>query len=264
MKSINARVLILGHQGDDVIETLLMRIARGSSSAGLSAPHPVKTFPDGFIRLRPMLACGRRELAEGLRKTKVRWREDPSNASNRYLRNRLRRYVVPEWKRVSEHDVRKGVLLTREILEADDQALERWADTVIPAGKRVGELDLCAVKPLPRAVLRRVLHRFLNRNLGVAGLSREAFEGLIDRIFAGSKGKHSIGPDTFLEIDGDRLSIRRAGDRGPCWNDVIVTVGSEVAFPGGSILRIEGIASLRTGTGTDPSPFSASLVSVLS
>jgi tRNA(Ile)-lysidine synthase len=201
------RVLWLGHQQDDIAESMLMRLARGSGAAGLAAPRPLQAGP-GEWRLRPLLGLGKAELAAALKSAGAPWREDRSNAGEAFLRNRIRRRVLPAWRRASpERDALAGAALARELLEEDDDALEAWAARV-PFGRR-GELALARVRDLPRAVARRVLRRWLARHARGTNLSRQGFERLLGALARGRPARHSLGPGGFAVIRAGRLSFAR-------------------------------------------------------
>ena len=68
MRRRRLRALWLGHQQDDVAETQLMRLARGSGTAGLAAPRPVQDGPSGRRHLRPLLDLKKREIAGARRR----------------------------------------------------------------------------------------------------------------------------------------------------------------------------------------------------
>jgi tRNA(Ile)-lysidine synthase len=87
-----ARWLATGHQADDQAETVLLRILRGTGPDGLGG-IPERS-PDGRI-VRPLLGVSRAEIERFARARRLRWREDASNASDRYARNRLRRHWLP-------------------------------------------------------------------------------------------------------------------------------------------------------------------------
>lgn len=83
-------VVATAHTEDDQLETVLMRAIRGSEARGLAAlyaPSP------GFVR--PLLHARRADVAEYAQARGVEWAEDPTNASLRFFRNRVRRQLLP-------------------------------------------------------------------------------------------------------------------------------------------------------------------------
>jgi tRNA(Ile)-lysidine synthase len=92
LRSVSERVqgpVLTAHNRDDQVETVFMRALRGAGTrglAGLRAPSPVR---------RPFLDVSRAELREYARVHEIDWIEDPTNRSLDYLRNRLRREILP-------------------------------------------------------------------------------------------------------------------------------------------------------------------------
>ena len=80
------------HHADDQAETVLLRLLRGTGPDGLGG-IPERS-PDGRI-LRPLLGMSRDEIRAYAAARGVRWREDASNRSTEYARNRLRRNWLP-------------------------------------------------------------------------------------------------------------------------------------------------------------------------
>lgn len=202
----HARVLWLGHQQDDVAETLLMRLARGSGAGGLSAPRPVQRMPAKRIHLRPLLGLRKHEIVAALRAAGLRWREDATNAAGDFFRNRLRRDVLPVWTAAAQRDAVAGAARSRELLEEDDGALEAWVDRVAPIGQS-GDLLLGRLRGLPRAVRRRALHRWLLRCRPKVDISRQAFEALLMATERESSTRHSLGPAAFAVLHSGRLKF---------------------------------------------------------
>jgi tRNA(Ile)-lysidine synthase len=87
-----AERIATAHHADDQAETVLLRLLRGSGPDGLGG-IPERSR-DGRI-VRPLLRVPRSELACYARQVGLTWREDSSNASERYTRNRLRRGWIP-------------------------------------------------------------------------------------------------------------------------------------------------------------------------
>ncbi len=207
MKRLNSRALWLAHQQDDIAESMLMRLARGSGTGGLAAPRPVQVMGAGHVHLRPLLTLKKSELVAALRQVGARWREDSSNGQPDYFRNRIRRDVLPAWGAAAGRDALAGAALARERLEEDEQALEGWVDALAPLD-RAGGLEVGILKGKPRAVTRRALHRWLLRLKQPHDLSRQGFELLLAAVERGQPTRFSLGVKGFAVIRRGRLSFQ--------------------------------------------------------
>lgn len=206
LRTRRAVALWLGQQQDDIAETMLMRLARGSGSAGLAAPRPVQRVA-GRLHLRPLLTLKKAELAAGLREAGAKWCEDATNGSDDYLRNRIRRQVLPAWCRAArERDALAGAALARELIEEDDDALEAWLERIDPL-RPDRTLDLRRLADCPRAIWRRALHRWLQVQPQAGELSRQGFAALLAAVEEGRPGRHSLGVRGFAVIRRDRLGF---------------------------------------------------------
>jgi tRNA(Ile)-lysidine synthase len=85
-----ASAIATAHTADDQLETLLMRLARGTGLTGMGGMRARRG-----VWLKPLLECTRAEVERDLTQHAVAWREDTSNATPAYLRNRIRHAVVP-------------------------------------------------------------------------------------------------------------------------------------------------------------------------
>ena len=90
-------VLVMAHHADDQAETVLLRLLRGAGAGGLRGIRSSRRMgADGSLRLvRPLLGWPRRALREWLSAQDIQWREDSSNQSTRFLRNRIRIELLP-------------------------------------------------------------------------------------------------------------------------------------------------------------------------
>jgi tRNA(Ile)-lysidine synthase len=210
MGRAGAKGLFLGHQMDDVAETLLMRLARGSGSAGLSAPRPVQAMSDGTVRLRPLLSINKVELCRILKRAGISWCEDSSNAGPLYFRNRVRNKVIPAWIGAApERDVLAGAAIARELLQEDDDALESWLASLKPL-RRGAVLDLGILKGKPKALWRRALHLWLAASPYRGDLSKQGFESLLSAAMRGKTTRQSLGRDGFAVIRDALLRYSRS------------------------------------------------------
>jgi len=207
MKKLRAQVLWLAHQQDDIAETMLMRLARGSGTGGLAAPRPAHPTGDGRVHLRPLLTLRKSELVAALRQAGAVWREDATNHGDDFFRNRLRRSVLPAWARAAGRDALAGAALARERLEEDDTALEAWLDRLAPLQR--GVLVLRILAAAPRALWRRALHRWLLAVRAETDLSRRGFEQLLSAVIRGTDTRFSLGANGFAVIRRGRLAFAK-------------------------------------------------------
>ncbi len=188
------RALWLGHQQDDIAETMMMRLARGSGTAGLAAPRPLHRMPHGRVHARPLLTLKKDELITALTEAGATWREDASNETEDFFRNRVRCEALPGWRGAAgERDALAGAALSRALLEEDDDALEAWVDELGALSADGRLLDVQKLDAKPRAVVRRALHRWLAMQPDTGDLSRQGFTGLLAAVEKGAFTRFSLG-----------------------------------------------------------------------
>jgi tRNA(Ile)-lysidine synthase len=90
-----ARYLATAHTADDQVETVLHRILRGTGIQGLAGIPFTREFLPGIALIRPLLDCWRVEILEFLANLQQAYRDDSSNTSRRFTRNRLRHELLP-------------------------------------------------------------------------------------------------------------------------------------------------------------------------
>lgn len=86
--------IALAQHADDQVETLLLALSRGAGVAGLAA-MPAQWQRGGLVWHRPWLAVAGAEIRRWLQAQQQHWVEDPSNADQRYTRNRIRAQLLP-------------------------------------------------------------------------------------------------------------------------------------------------------------------------
>jgi tRNA(Ile)-lysidine synthase len=91
-REIGAERIATAHHLDDQAETVLMRVIRGTGVDGLAGIP--ESSRDGVV-VRPLLRASRGDILEYAQSQAISWREDSSNADDRYARNRLRRDWLP-------------------------------------------------------------------------------------------------------------------------------------------------------------------------
>lgn len=88
-------VVVTAHHANDVAETLLLRLLRGSGVEGLAGIEPCQRFGSGWL-IRPMLQCSRSHCVATLKERQLQWIEDPTNTALDLDRNHLRQVILPQ------------------------------------------------------------------------------------------------------------------------------------------------------------------------
>jgi tRNA(Ile)-lysidine synthase len=162
-----------GHTRTDQAETVLLRLLRGAGARGLSGIPRRR----GAL-IRPLLDRARQEVLAYLARRGLPWRQDPSNATPRYARNRLRLEAWPLLLRENPR-LEEALARTADLLREDERALSAEARALLdpaealvdgPAGSTGGAgtigaagVRLAALRAAPRAIQRRVVRRLVAR-----------------------------------------------------------------------------------------------------
>ncbi|HTG65777.1 MAG TPA: tRNA lysidine(34) synthetase TilS [Flavobacterium sp.] len=96
LETENYDYILTAHHADDNIETFLINLSRGTGLEGLVG---IPAQNDKVIR--PLLPFTRDEIVEYAKENNIQWREDSSNASDKYLRNKIRHHLVPLLKELN-------------------------------------------------------------------------------------------------------------------------------------------------------------------
>ena len=177
-----------GHTADDVAETLLLRLMRGSGATGLSGLRPCHTVA-GVRFVRPLLGCTHEALRAWLRGKRQAWREDVSNRDERIPRNRLRHTVLPWLERNWSSSIRAMLEQSASILRDEDVLLDALARIELsrlssPSPDRPSDCFSSTLhlppSTLPPALQRRVVRLWLLD----AGCAQAAGWGAVEGILA--------------------------------------------------------------------------------
>ena len=120
---IEATKVALGHHQDDIAETVLMNLIRGSGANGLKGIAPVRAGK--FIR--PLTASTRKQIEVFLASIDVTPRHDSTNTDRRYLRNRIRHDLIPGLENDYNPNIKVGLNRAADILGAESEYLDTVA-----------------------------------------------------------------------------------------------------------------------------------------
>ncbi|WP_377507807.1 tRNA lysidine(34) synthetase TilS [Octadecabacter sp. R77987] len=135
------RHVLMGHTRDDLAETFLMRVQRGSGVDGLAAMAPLRDVAEGFAVVRPLLGMRRADLRHYLRTLQVPWVDDPSNDDPQFSRVRMRQAIETLDLDVDRlADTARAMALARNALQARAVDVARRVAQVV-AGNVVFDRD---------------------------------------------------------------------------------------------------------------------------
>lgn len=116
IKKYNAKFLLTAHHGDDLIETILMRITRGSTLKGYSGFSQI-IDKNNYKILRPLIYYTKEQLIEYNKKQGVQFVVDRTNEMDIHTRNRYRKYVLPMLKKENSNVHEKFLKFSKTLLE---------------------------------------------------------------------------------------------------------------------------------------------------
>jgi tRNA(Ile)-lysidine synthase len=154
-------VLLTAHHGDDQLETVLLRLLRGTGVRGLRGIRDHEPFGPGRLA-RPLLGCTRVEILAQARAWDLRWLEDPANRNLEHDRNFLRATVVPRLVERWPAAARSAQRLTEQMADAE-RLLEEVAARDAAAVADPRRVPRAALEPLEPARQRNLLRHLLRR-----------------------------------------------------------------------------------------------------
>jgi tRNA(Ile)-lysidine synthase len=209
--------IAIGHNMNDQAETMLMRLIRGSGSRGLASMCPVSDIPrrrgreqpatGRQIRLiRPLLAVTREEVEEYCSTRGLEFRLDATNESNDYLRNRVRREIIPSLKGLNRGAV-QSIARAAAILAGEHHLLEVQARSSLAAAR-----SLVGSERSPQTEARYLVKTFLAQP---EPIRRQMIIEAVARLRDGSGGQLTAQQVSALEQlleenkSGKRVEIAR-------------------------------------------------------
>ena len=239
----------LGHTRSDQAETVLFRFLRGSGTAGLAGIRPLTD--EGMVR--PLLEVTRAEIEAFLRARGIAWREDSTNASTRFARNRIRHGLLPQLAREWNPTLEETLAKTAEWALAEEAY---WKEETARLAAVCLRDDGCAVLApagelarLPLAAGRRLVRYAIERakgDLRAIGLDH------VDRALEMARGTQGHGrvqaPGIGITRSFDWIRFARPQPPPLAWQ-VPAPVPGRIRAPGAGLdLQLELIEN----QGTDP------------
>jgi tRNA(Ile)-lysidine synthase len=238
-RECGADVLATGHTADDQAETILLKLARGAGPQGL-AGISYRGEWKGLPVIRPIRDVTHAQACAFLRRHGLSWREDNSNQSLHFLRNRVRHVVLPVLEKQLNPGIREVLARTAEVMSEENA----WLDDL--ARER---LSKCISTPMPAVLLippwrqehlaarRRMIRLWLvDRGIPSETIDYAAVERIME-IMESSEGTRTIPLMGGWEVSRqyEELIVKRAGNtEGPGFSQ-------KLEIPGETLLPAQGL-----------------------
>jgi tRNA(Ile)-lysidine synthase len=197
------RTIFLGHHANDLVETFLINLFRGSGPTGFGGIRPVaRQTVDGLELevIRPLLGVWRADIDAYIKSHHLKFRHDETNETFDAMRNRMRRRIIPYIEKHFGRKVRASIWRAAAI--AADEA--DWLTGLLDSKKATApELEVKELREQPRALQRRTIHRWL-QSRDVPDLNFETIERVRALLDPDAK-------EAKTNLARDRHARRRAG-----------------------------------------------------
>jgi tRNA(Ile)-lysidine synthase len=212
-----AEVIVTAHTRDDQVETIVMRLLRGSSGAGLRGIHPSTILSSKVRLIRPLLEVTRAEVIAYCEHYGGAFRTDSSNFSTDFTRNRVRHELLPLLREFNPRIDETLLRFAERVNEDDDCLQQRAAALLLAAGQAIDDssLALRAITDLHPALRRRVLRQWLRDARGHLRRIDAAHLLALDHLATDSENER------YVELPGGHQVWRRRGHL------LLVKAGSE-------------------------------------
>lgn len=165
MQARKIGLLATAHHADDNLETILFRIARGTSLRGLGGIHPTRAFGSEGILVRPLLQATRQEILQYCEQNCLEYVTDSTNADTAYSRNRLRADVIPVLEELFANPQHRAIELCEQ-MRADEDFLSAAAEAFLRENLSSKGLPIHALKALHASIKRRALLLYFCERIG--------------------------------------------------------------------------------------------------
>jgi tRNA(Ile)-lysidine synthase len=205
--------VFLAHHADDLVETFLFNIFRGTGSLGNAAIEletVLQVAERSLSVVRPLLGVWKVELRDFAKRNRLRFREDTTNTDSRYTRNRIRNLLIPAIENTLGRPVKRNLLRLSQVAREEEKLLEN----VTPRIWEQETISIHEIGALPAALQRRVIYRWLNR-LQIPDVGFEEVESVRALIGREKPAKMNLPHDQFCRRKAGRLFVDQKRNKVP-------------------------------------------------
>ena len=201
---IGAVAIFLGHTEDDLAETVLLGLARGSGTRSLSG----MAFHVGRY-VRPFLELTRAQVLAACKESGIEFWSDPQNDDLSFARVRVRNELLPKMEKEIGPGISKALARTSRILREDADALDLIAGDLFTSLVDPTQIPIELIADLPTAVRKRVIKRAIEA-MGAPTLTAEQILE-VDALVGAWKGQGAVALAGGITVrrDSGRLTLSK-------------------------------------------------------
>ena len=164
IESYNAKYLMTAHHADDLIETILMRIVRGSTLKGYSGFSRI-VDKNNYKIIRPLITLTKDEIIEFNKLNNIKYFIDSSNNEDYHTRNRYRHVILPFLKKENPNVHKKFIKFSETLLE-NSEFIDREANKVFNRVFQDGVLFIDKFIELDKVIQTKIIYSILEKIYG--------------------------------------------------------------------------------------------------
>jgi tRNA(Ile)-lysidine synthase len=267
--SIGAEKIALAHQADDVIETVIMDLIRGSGLRGLRGIPPIRKDGENVWIIRPLIRIHREEIEGYLKFKKLRYFIDRSNIEPINLRNRIRLTLIPKLEEYNPN-FRRTFLRSIDIWRRDENYLRKLASNAlerITIERKRGEI-LLGIEDLRREdealqfhILREAL---LSVRESLDGFGSQHIESILNLAKKGPPhGRIDLPYGVKAEREYEKIGLyaeRRVEERRGRFYQYLLNIPGKIAIDDPPLLITTQILSIEDLSPKDPKKLSTNSI----
>ena len=234
MKKYDAKYLFTAHHGDDLVETVLMRLVRGSTMSGY-AGIPLISNRLNYKLIRPFLYVTKDNILNYCKSNKIDYAVDNSNFSDDYTRNRYRKYVLPQLKKENKNVHKKFLKFSTVLLEYENY-IEKIIDNEYSNVIIENSIDCKKIMTQDDLIKKRIIMKYLS-DYFQSSLNKINSHH-VDAILRLIKGNKSSG---FVCLPNKKKIIKSYNkiyfDNSYVYNDYCVVLDKHVILPNNYVIK---------------------------
>ena len=205
-KKYNAQALVTAHHQDDLLETAIVNMLRGTGRRGLGSLKSTSEL------IRPLLGTPKTEILAYAQAHHIEWREDSTNNDQTYLRNYVRHSIMPKFSKTAQEKLLQIIVRQNFLNETIDAELQKWCQLHVKLVAIQSTLPRYQLIMLPPQVAYEILQFVLKQHTGNTVEKAQADRALLFAKTAGVGKRFELNNTWQLKIGRSEVIVE---DRRP-------------------------------------------------